>query len=423
MDPPDGRNEWLSAAAAARLLGVERATLYAYVSRGKVESRPRAGSRARLYLRADLERLRTRSDARAGHAAVAAGAMRWGEPVLDSAITEIRSDGHRYRGEDARVLVARGFEAVTELLWGAAPAPGSAGASARAWPRAELGFPPARIAALLPAEARPLDAATLALPALALTDPLRLHPGREAALRVARRLVRVLAASLGLPDRAAASLAAPTTARAVLAALGSRPSRAAAAAMETALVLSADHELNPSSFAARVAASAGADLYACVGAALATLSGPRHGGVADRVALLVAEVERPEHAARVLDERLRRGDHLPGFGHPLYPHGDPRCAPLLEAARRVRPKCRTLAVVDALVGAMTLAGAPAATIDVGLVALGAALGLGPGAPVAIFAAGRVAGWIAHALEQREAGFLLRPRARYVPRSEPGLGHG
>jgi citrate synthase len=69
---------------------------------------------------------------------------------------------------------------------------------------------------------------------------------------------------------------------------------------------------------------------------------------------------------------------------------------------------------------MALAGAPAATVDVGLVAVAAALGLGPGAPVAMFAAGRAAGWIAHALEQREAGFLLRPRARYVPRSEPWL---
>jgi citrate synthase len=256
------------------------------------------------------------------------------------------------------------------------------------------------------------------VPALALADSGRHGVSNEAQLGRARLLLRGLAASLALPDsleRAREALSAEGVARSILVAFGQRPRRDAERALDRTLVLCADHELNPSTFAARVAASTGADLYACVSAALAALSGPLHGGACDRVLTLVAEAGPAARAGKALDERLRRGDAVPGFGHPLYPRGDPRARLLLREAQSLRSRSRSpeLKTLLALVDAMSERGREAPTLDAGLVALAAALSLPRGAAVGLFAVGRTAGWIAHALEQQAAGFVLRPRARYV----------
>jgi citrate synthase len=183
--------------------------------------------------------------------------------------------------------------------------------------------------------------------------------------------------------------------------------------VDRALILLADHELNPSSFTVRVAASTRADLYACTSAGLAAISGPRHGGNCDRVEALVAEVGRPEQAHRALVERSRRGEPVHGFGHPLYPDGDPRTAPLLRAALELAPRRTSVRTVAAIIEAMEDLGREPATVDLGLVALAHALGLPPGSAAGMFAVGRAAGWAAHVFEQRAQGFILRPRARYV----------
>ena len=124
-------------------------------------------------------------------------------------------------------------------------------------------------------------------------------------------------------------------------------------------------------------------------------------------------VGRVERALGKVKQCLRDGSHVPGFGHPLYPNGDPRAAPLIAAAEALNgdsPRVRTLA---ALRDAMDLAGGERATIDHALVVVSAALELPAGSASAIFAVGRSIGYMAHALEQRESGQLLRPRARYV----------
>jgi citrate synthase len=247
-------------------------------------------------------------------------------------------------------------------------------------------------------------------------DARRHGAGPDDELARSRTLVKRMAALAGLGAGAArvtAALRAPSVAGSLLVALDAAPTARATAAMNRALVLLADHELNASSFAARVAASAGTDLYACVSTGLATLSGVRHGGLGARVEALVAETGRPERARAVIEERARRGDDLPGFGHPLYPAGDPRATGLVEAALAIAPRRPALRTLMALVDAMRASRRPAPTVDVGLVALGYALALPPGSGIAIFAVARTAGWIAHAFEQRAAGFLLRPRARYV----------
>jgi citrate synthase len=180
-----------------------------------------------------------------------------------------------------------------------------------------------------------------------------------------------------------------------------------------ALVLLADHELNASAFAVRVAASARADLYACLSVGLAAASGPLHGGSCDRVEALVREAARASSPRAFVRDRLRRGEALPGAGHPLYPDGDPRTAPLLRAAEELAPRRASLRTLFAVLAAARDLGVEAPSVDFGLVALCLALGLPRGTAASLFAIGRTAGWVAHALEQREAGFLLRPRARYV----------
>src|SRR5262245_45293250 len=114
---------FLDGRAAAAFLGVKRETLYAYASRGLVRSEPAPRGRARRYAREDLLRLKARRDARAGHGAVAAGALRWGEPVLSSALTALDDAlGPIYRGVPAVELAEEAsFEAVAELLWASEP--------------------------------------------------------------------------------------------------------------------------------------------------------------------------------------------------------------------------------------------------------------------------------------------------------------
>ena len=412
VDQGRAAREWVTTEEAAKLLGVKRETLYAYASRGLVRTAASGkGSRGRVYNRLDIDRLRARSQARSGHAAVAASALRWGEPVLETTIGSIGRDGPLYRGRHAVELAREGasFEDVCELLWSAAFRP-EVDLDAR-----RLGAPVTHLRGLLRPHAEPFDGMLITAAALAAAEQ-HVEPSLEVARSRAAALMRRLVASCGLvsgADAVTASLEAETTARALLVALGGRTTKPSIAAVTEALVLSADHELNPSTFAARVAASAGASLPACAMAALAALSGPLHGGATARVEAFVAEVARPERGAAAVGERLARGESVPGFGHPLYPEGDPRGARLLEVAQRVSGKSKGVRILVSVVNAKELVARERPTIDVGLVALAYALGLPRGAPLAIFACGRVAGLIAHALEQRAAGFILRPRALYV----------
>ena len=417
-DQPARQPSALSAREATTLLGVKPQTLYAYVSRGLVARVSAESGRESLYARADLLRLRARRDARAGHGPVAAGALAWGDPVLESAITAITETGPSYRGESAVTLALAGrkFEAVAERLW-------ASGADTPPWPA------PERLSALLPliprlaADARPIDGMTLAAPCLAQCDAARFDDSPTSAMKQGRALIGHLAVATALhAGRARAQAAAQSNGIAAIlgAALGMPRTRANEGVLNAALVLCADHELNTSTFTARVVASAGSDLYAILGAALAAAAGPEHGGASDRIEALFDETRRAGDATQVLRARLRRGEAIPGFGHPFYAAGDPRGRTLLALARTLPQGGARLQRADALIAAMAALGNSGPSIDFSLVALGDVLRLAPGSALAIFALGRAAGWIAHALEQRQTGVLLRPRARYIgpPVGEP-----
>src|SRR6185369_324253 len=203
-----------------------------------------------------LEPLRARS------AGPAAQAMRYGDPVLETRIVRMTPRGPEYRGRLATDLVDDGvsFEAVAELLWS-----GTLPARAPHWPADDP--PPLRdLARVLPRGSSPLAALAIALPWLAAADPLRYDAEPAAVLSRARRLIPRMAASYALAldaRRLPAALDAGDPARALALALGTPTTRKALELLRAVLIICADHELNASTFAARVAASTGADLHAC----------------------------------------------------------------------------------------------------------------------------------------------------------------
>ncbi len=403
---------FVTAEEAARWLGVNRATLYAYVSRGLVRSEAVPGTKARRYHRADVEALAKRG--RGAGPKASATALRFGEPLLESGLTLIQGGRIYYRGRDAAELArSQTFEAVAGLLWA-----GELGDER--WPQADLDARLVARAARLVARASPIERAMAGLGAVGLGDETRFAVMREQVARSGRRIVRAVVALMAPESRVAAAVAAPSTAEALWVALsegGTAPDAASLRALDAALVVCADHELNASTFAARVAASTGANLYAVVSAALAALSGPRHGGASDRVEAMLREIERdPAGVPAAVAARLARGEGVVGYGHPLYPDGDPRFSELTRRARDLplkKSRRQAIARVDEANETARRLGYGEPTLDVGLVALRMALGLPAGSAAAIFAAGRTAGWIAHALEQSASDSILRPRARYV----------
>lgn len=158
--------------------------------------------------------------------------------------------------------------------------------------------------------------------------------------------------------------------------------------------------------------------YQAVGGGLAALQGVKHGRSTERVEALLQEVADPDRAREVIAGRLKRGEAglgwgLPGFGHPLYPGGDPRGRLLLnlvESTYRSEPSLELALAVAGQAGSL-LGEFP--NLDFGLVVLARALNLPAGAPITLFALGRTIGWIGHVMEQYASDRLIRPRARYV----------
>ncbi|WP_240780197.1 citrate/2-methylcitrate synthase [Nonomuraea zeae] len=170
-------------------------------------------------------------------------------------------------------------------------------------------------------------------------------------------------------------------------------------AVQAALVLLADHELAASTLAARVAASAKADPYAVVLTGLGVLGGPLHGGASYGAERLLAEVTEPGQAARAISERVRRGERIPGFGHSVYKNGDARGGALLDLVKEAAPGHERIAAGTAVLAEMRRRRLPERNIDFALAILTTVSGMVSGAGEAIFAVARVAGWLAHAMEE------------------------
>lgn len=390
----------LSADEAARRLGVRRDTLYAYVSRGLIRSETQRGTRARLYHAEDVERLVERKQSRRDPSRVARGVLTFGEPLLDSRLTLIRDGRLYYRGLPAEGFLGQaGFEQVAGFLWGGSLETGIdpvVPALPRAFvaARGELdGLPP-------------LERFQLALAAKAGEDASGYDRSAAGVRRIGAKVLRILTAVTAGHEPSADPAAQ------VLQQAWSPGREEARDLIEAALILWADHELNVSTFTVRCVASAQATPYAAVLAGLSALGGTLHGGATAQVEALFDEVGEPSRARSVLEARLRRGEHIPGFGHWLYREGDPRARALRERLEPLAP-CPALELAGAIEAECQRLIARAPNVDFATVALRRALALPEGACLSLVAIARSAGWIAHAIEQYAGGTLIRPRARYV----------
>jgi citrate synthase len=391
-------HSWIGAAEAARLLRVTRTTLYAYVSRGYVRSQPTAGpSRERLYSRDDVERLRRRTESRRDADKAAARSLQWGLPVLESSIAFIDGRKLYYRGHDAVELSrSRSLAEVASLLWSgriegtSAPAP--------VYP-SDAGFRPDKT---LPFVAR----AQTVLAAHGAADHAAFDLRATSVSHTGWRIMHLLTRTAILSP-----MSSPTIDRALAHAW--RAKGEAVDVLRSALILCADHELNVSSFTARCVASAGSPPYAVVIAGLAALEGTRHGGVSARVESMLVALRHSRHPRAGVSARLKRGESVDGFGHPLYRDGDPRATALMEMLRERYPDSRELSFVQQTADAAVALTREQPNLDFALVAVARVLGLPAGSPLTIFAIGRTIGWIGHAIEQYATGQLIRPRARYV----------
>jgi citrate synthase len=192
--------------------------------------------------------------------------------------------------------------------------------------------------------------------------------------------------------------------------------------LRAALVLMADHELAASTVAVRVAASVRADPYAVVSCGLGAISGALHGGASLGAEALLAEIAKPNQAAHVIGQRLRRGERIPGFGHKVYQAGDGRADALLDRIRAAAPKRHPrIAVAEAVLAEASRRKLPAANVDFALATLVNASGMRPGSGEAIFAIARTVGWLAHAIEEYAKPMRLRLRASYVGTPAPVAG--
>lgn len=360
----------IGSAEAARLLGVSKPTLYAYVSRGLVERHTAVDGRTSLYPREQIERLATRGRSKAPVE----------RPSIDvkigSSITLLDDVTLRYRGHEVAELArTRSFEQVGELLW-----TGDLPGHPVVWPldRGQLD--------------RCLDVATplvgrsaVAAMGAASHALSASSTGSESGGDAARAVAAIAPTLVGGPRRG------PVAER-LTKAYVRRPSPELVAAVDRALVLLADHELATSTLAVRVACSVRADPFAAIAAGLSVVSGPLHGGASVETADLVARAE-VDGAAATVAALLDQGRRLPGFGHSVYRRGDPRVAPLLEAVRSVPGADRTIALVDDMIAEAGRRLAHLPNVDLALGALLHAGGFPADAP--LFAVARLAGWGAH----------------------------
>ncbi|HEY4099185.1 MAG TPA: citrate synthase [Baekduia sp.] len=395
--------KWLTAEEVAGRLNIKRETVYAYVSRGRLASRRSDDGRGSVFDPLDVERL-------------AARVRRSGKPgpgTPESAITLIQDGRLSYRGIDARRLAAeRSFEDTAELLWGADR---NRGHDWEAGPDADLVRE--SVGGLLPLAPLPIDQLRIIASLIGAIEP----PGAEGSADVvaasARRMLMTMIAALpqhskpvAWTDDAGAGKLVPF--------LWSRlcaraPSVSELRALSTAMVVGADHDLASATMVVRTAARAGVDPGGIIRLGLDVGSGPVKGAAGFAIETFLRDVAKPSNVESALVRRLRQGEPVPGFGHVMYPDGDPRAAELLDRLREADVDPERLATVEEVIARQMRRGLPPPNAGFSLSALSYATDMIPGAGEVIFVLSRTAGWIAHAIEEYGSDPLPRLNSVYV----------
>jgi citrate synthase len=363
---------WITTTEAAQRLGVKRATLYAYVSRGLLRSERRPGQQESLFDRSQIDAMASATRPPGGPQPV----LRF-RSIATSVSSQVEGD-LLYRGRPLGDVVDLGsLDEAAAVVLGSAP--GHRSSVVR--PDVEVDL------SRLPLERRmPVALQLLAAgdPFASDTDPERVRAAAVPALRAALTLV-----SAERPDRDLAALA--------LTALGGSPSRPAdVAVLRVLLVALLDHGLTASTVAARVAASTRAGLYDCLSAAYAAMAGPLHGAAPVAAHALLADGIDP---GSLVARSLREHGSVPGFGHFLYPDGDPRAEVVLRALWRRRGTIRLRCRVEALAALVADRAGTLPNIDLASAAVLHALGLPAESGEVVFQVARSVGVAAHVVEE------------------------
>jgi len=418
----DGHAGWLTAAQVAELLGVKRATVYAYVSRGLLHRRLALDGRTSLFDRNEVEGMRS------GRRSTPPGELR---AVLASGITRVAEDSILIRGRSLTAAVEGGirFTQIADLIWGGdntdlwADLFGSAPSAAETG-----GSPPTGPSDLLAAagdKLSPLDRLRLAVIVAANADPLRHDLSAPVVRRTGPRLIKAMIE--GLPSVDPGGREFPDhndwpVAGALWARLSTTtPSVAKLHCLDAALALLADHGLAASTFACRVAASTRADPYAVVGTGLGVVSGPLHGAASSAVHDVLARLADHDDPLADHDDPLvattdksSSGQGLPGFGHSIYRRQDPRFAVMSRLVNEAWNGDRRLMLVERYHRAATERTDAPANVDLVLGALTLLADMSPQAGEIIFAVARTSGWLGHAIEEYgERPLRIRPKAQYT----------
>jgi citrate synthase len=331
-----------------------------------------------------------------------------------------------YRGYDIHDIVEHlAFEDLVFLLWeGRLPEPLESTAFRQ--DLASLRAPEAPVIEtlrLVPPVAHPIASLRAALAMLAAVDPEQEARWREANLRKAKRLTAQVATLVAAQARLSRGLelVPPEPSRGHAEDLlrmlnGTEPEPEAVEALNMVLNLYAEHELNASTFTARVITGTLSDAYSAILGAIGALKGPLHGGAIDDVQRTLLEIGSVDRVRGWVDDALAAKRKVPGFGHRVYRVLDPRAIHLrkiMERLARSRSDSRWVDVALALQEELKTRKGLNANVDYYAAPVLYYLGFPLNLFTNLIAASRIAGWMAHVLEQYDNNRLIRPRAQYV----------
>lgn len=395
-----GSGQWISAEEAAERLGVKRETVYAYISRGRLVSRRTDDGRGRVLSLADVETLASRSRG---------GSRRAQSPeIIESAITLIEGDGVHYRGHPVAELASSStFEQVADLLWGV---PATSHGQWGAVPAVVEQF--RAVAAVLPESTLPVDMLRIAGACMAAYDPPEPGASPEMFVTTAKRFVATILTAL--PDLSGGTGPSGTIAGLLWSRLcGRQPTEAELSMLDGALIVLADHDLARSTLAIRTAARAGFDAGGLIRLGMDSGGGPVKGVASLAIESFLQNLSSADTVELALTRRLKQGEPVPGFGHPMYGGHDPRADLMLDRLRTAAVDRDRLRAIEEVIRTQTGRGLPPPNAGFALAAMTYVTGMVPGSGETIFVVARTAGWIAHAIEAVGLGPLERANASYV----------
>ncbi len=336
-----------------------------------------------------------------------------------------------YRGIDIHELAGRStFEETTYLLWnGKLPTAVELSAFTQQLAAARK-LPPAAIEFLrtLPKDASPMEVLRTAVSLLSIYDPDAKSTTHEANLRKSFELTAQVAMLIATFDRirkgkdiVEVDPSLSHAANFLWMLNGEKPTETATRALDVALILHADHELNASTFAARVIAATLSDMHSAITGAIGALKGPLHGGANEAVMHLLYSVEKSgEDPVEHVKGMLERKEKISGFGHRVYTTEDPRATHLRQMSHDLgqdaNPKWYEMSrAIELFVKDQKKLNA---NVDFYSASTYTTLGIDIDLFTPIFALSRIAGWCAHVIEQHDDNRLIRPRADYTGPAYP-----